>query len=111
MPKYSPFAFLRGKQAEIPISRDALAQKYAYLLTMDIFRDLGREVIELLVQQTQMRTCAKGQVLYAQEDQAETLFLLKRGRVQLYRLTPSGKRFELATIPPGTFFGEMPLLG
>lgn len=111
MPKYAPFAFFRGKQADVLTSREALAQKYTYLLTMDIFRDLGRDVIEQLVQQTQMRTCLKGQVLYAQEDQAETLFLLKRGRVQLYRLTPSGKRLELATIPPGTFFGEMPLLG
>jgi len=39
------------------------------------------------------------------------LFLLKRGRVQLYRLTPAGKRLELATVEPGTFFGEMPFLG
>src|SRR5262249_52861831 len=53
----------------------------------------------------------KGQILYSQEDRAEVLFLLKRGRVQLYRLTPSGKRLDLATIEPGTFFGEMPWLG
>ncbi len=57
------------------------------------------------------RTCCKGQILYSQEDQVEALFLLKRGRVRLYRLTPSGKRLELAVIEPGTFFGEMPLLG
>jgi len=62
-------------------------------------------------QQTEMRTCRRGQILYSQEDRAEVLFLLKRGRVQLYRLTPSGKRLELATIEPGTFFGEMPFLG
>jgi len=109
MPTRSPFAFLRKKQTQA--FGDAATQKQAYLLTMDIFRDLGREMIEHLVHQTQMRTCQKGQVLYAQEDRAETLFLLKRGRVQLYRLTPSGKRLELAVIPPGTFFGEMPLLG
>ncbi len=109
MPTRAPFAFLRRKQTQ-PFG-DAAMQKQAYLLTMDIFRDLGREMIEHLVHQTQMRTCQKGQVLYAQEDRAETLFLLKRGRVQLYRLTPSGKRLELAVIPPGTFFGEMPLLG
>jgi len=111
MPTRSPFAFLHRKREQLQALGDPTAQKQAYLLTMDIFRDLGREVIEHLVHQTQMRTCTKGQVLYAQEDQAQTLFLLKRGRVQLYRLTPSGKRLELATIPPGTFFGEMPLLG
>ena len=62
-------------------------------------------------QQTEMRTCRRGQILYSQEDRAEVLFLLKRGRVQLYRLTPAGKRLELAVIEPGTFFGEMPFIG
>ena len=111
MPTRSPFAFLRRKQTEVQTFGDLTAQKQAYLLTMDIFRDLDKEAIEHLVHQTHMRTCAKGQVLYSQDDQAETLFLLKRGRIHLYRLTPSGKRLELATLPPGTFFGEMPLLG
>src|SRR5262249_54207106 len=56
-------------------------------------------------------TCPKGRVLYSQEDRGEALFLLKKGHVQLYRLTPAGKRLDLATLEPGTFFGEMPLLG
>ena len=81
------------------------------MLTMDIFRDLEPEAMAAFEQQTEMRTCRKGQILYSQEDRAEVLFLLKRGRVQLYRLTPSGKRLEVAVIQPGTFFGEMPLLG
>ncbi len=81
------------------------------MLTMDIFCDLEPEAMAAFEQQTEMRTCRKGQILYSQEDRAEVLFLLKRGRVQLYRLTPSGKRLELAVIEPGTFFGEMPLLG
>jgi CRP/FNR family cyclic AMP-dependent transcriptional regulator len=111
MPARSPFAMFRRKQEHTPARGDIAREKQAYLLTMDIFRDVGRSAIDQLVHEIQMRTCAKGQILYAQEDQAETLFLLKRGRVQLYRLTPSGKRLELAMIPPGTFFGEMPLLG
>jgi CRP/FNR family transcriptional regulator, cyclic AMP receptor protein len=81
------------------------------LLTMDIFCDLEPEAMAAFEQQTEMRTCRRGQILYSQEDRAEVLFLLKRGRVQLYRLTPAGKRLELAVIAPGTFFGEMPFLG
>lgn len=81
------------------------------MLTMDIFCDLEPEAMDAFEQQTEMRTCRRGQILYSQEDRAEVLFLLKRGRVQLYRLTPSGKRLELAVIEPGTFFGEMPFIG
>src|SRR5215467_13613232 len=81
------------------------------MLAMDIFCDLEPAAMAAFEKQTEMRTCRKGQLLYSQEDRAEVLFLLKRGRVQLYRLTPSGKRLDLAVIEPGTFFGEMPLLG
>jgi CRP/FNR family transcriptional regulator, cyclic AMP receptor protein len=81
------------------------------MLAMDLFCDLEPAALAAFEQQTEMRTCRKGQILYSQEDRAEVLFLLKRGRVQLYRLTPSGKRLELATLEPGTFFGEMPLVG
>jgi CRP/FNR family transcriptional regulator, cyclic AMP receptor protein len=88
-----------------------VARKCDYLLTMDIFREFTPGEIYALEHQTEMRTCVRGQVLYSQDDRAEALFLLKRGRVQIYRLTPAGKRLELATIEAGTFFGEMPLLG
>lgn len=92
-------------------AQETLLSKRDYLLTMDIFRDLEPERIEMIEQATVMRTIAKGQILYSQEDRAEALFLLKRGQVTIYRLTPAGKRLELATIGPHTFFGEMPLLG
>jgi CRP/FNR family transcriptional regulator, cyclic AMP receptor protein len=107
----SPFSIFRRKADEILPQEDLTIQTQNYLLTMDIFRDLDKEVIAQLVHQTRMHTYQKGQRLYSQEDRAETLFLLKQGRIQLYRLTPSGKRLKLATISPGTFFGEMPLLG
>lgn len=104
--------FLKGPTASVADDRVGSEQrKREYLLTIDIFRDLRPEDIAKLDQQTELLTSPKGRVLYSQDDHAAALFLLKQGRVQLYRLTPSGKRLELATIEPGTFFGEMPLLG
>ncbi|MEO9030385.1 MAG: Crp/Fnr family transcriptional regulator [Ktedonobacteraceae bacterium] len=91
--------------------KQGLLTKLDYLLTMEIFRDLQPEAVHAIEHQTFMRSCTKGQILYSQNDRAEALFLLKRGQVHLYRLTPGGKRLELAIIGPGTFFGEMPLLG
>jgi len=79
------------------------------LLAIDIFSDLQEEDIRPLRQEMTEQVYTKGQIIYFQEEQAQELFLLKKGRVQTYRLTPSGKRLELATIPAGTFFGEVPL--
>ena len=97
--------------ASSPSQSGAPLTKREYLLTMDIFRDLPSEQVEMIEHATIMRTIPKGQIIYSQEDRAEALFLLKRGQVTIYRLTPAGKRLELATIGPKAFFGEMPLLG
>ena len=39
------------------------------------------------------------------------LFLLKRGRVQMYRLSRNGKKLIVATLGAGAIFGEMALVG
>jgi len=101
----------RARQVAGQQPKDSGPTKRDYLLTMEIFRDLPPEQITMIEHATVMRAIPKGQIIYSQEDRAEALFLLKRGRVNIYRLTPGGKRLELATIGPKAFFGEMPLLG
>ncbi len=101
----------RGRAEPTRPSGASALQNRDCMLTMDIFCDLEPEAMATFELQTEMRTCRKGQILYSQEDRAEVLFLLKRGRVQLYRLTPAGRRLEVAVVEPGTFFGEMPFLG
>ncbi len=81
-----------------------------HLLSMvDIFRDLTQDEMEKINKMVRMVTCKKGYIFYHPEEEAEVLFLLKRGKVQVYTLTSEGKRLIIETISPGTFFGEMPL--
>lgn len=80
-------------------------------MTMDLFCDLKQEVIASLYQHMSQRKYAKGQLIYLQDEPTPGLFLLRQGRVQVYRMTSNGKRLELATAQAGTFFGEVPLLG
>lgn len=86
-------------------------QKSAYLRAVDIFRDLSPMDMDDLEQRTRLTTASRGRVIYTQDDRPEALFLLKRGRVQLYRLSPQGKKLALGLLEAGTFFGEMPLIG
>jgi CRP/FNR family transcriptional regulator, cyclic AMP receptor protein len=41
----------------------------------------------------------------------ETLFILKRGRVRIFRVSTDGRALTTAIMTPGTIFGEMVLLG
>ena len=85
------------------------ARKLNLLSMVDIFRDLSQEEMEEVNRMVNMVTIKKGQVLYRPEEEAEVLFLLKKGKIQAYTLTAEGKRLIIETIGPGTFFGEMPL--
>ncbi|HKA51108.1 MAG TPA: Crp/Fnr family transcriptional regulator [Candidatus Dormibacteraeota bacterium] len=102
---------LARRKPEASMDTSPAAFKQEFLRKIDIFRDLNHEEIEQIDRQTRMTTVRKGHVIYHQEDRAEGLFLLKRGRVRLSRLSPSGKKLELAVLEPGTFFGELSMLG
>jgi len=86
-------------------------QKLNYLSTIDIFRDLSSRELQEMDRQFTMTSCASGKIFYMPEESGEVLFLLKKGRVQLYRLSPEGKKIVVATLGSGAIFGEMSLVG
>jgi len=67
--------------------------------------------LEVLFKGVMLRECTPGTVFFTPDDPGERLFALKEGHVELYRLTPDGKRLVTRHIGPGTVFGEMGLLG
>lgn len=85
--------------------------KVEYLSTIQIFRDLTSAELMEMDRQTTMNTCKPGKIFYMPDDSGEVLFLLKKGRVQLYRMAPSGKKIVVATLGPGAVFGEMSIVG
>lgn len=100
--------FQRSPEAQ---AKPALTSKVAYLSDTDIFRDLSSQELEELDRLTAMSTCRRGKVFYSPTETGEVLFILKRGRVNLYRINADGKKLVTATIGPGTVFGEMSLVG
>ncbi len=86
-------------------------QKINYLQMVDIFQDLSKDDMREMDQTTTMSTCRKGKIFYQPQDTTEVLFILKKGRVQLYRLSPEGKKLIVASVGAGTIFGEMSIIG
>lgn len=85
--------------------------KLKALSNIEVFQDLSKEEVEEMDRRTTMTTCEPGRVFYAPEETGEVLFLLKKGRVQLYRLSPEGKKLVVAVLSPGSIFGEMSIVG
>jgi len=76
------------------------------------------KILDQLVQQHKVvgeplecRPFQAGEIICEADGMANSLFLVISGRVQLYRTTPDGRRFAIATLEPGSIFGEESLLG
>ena len=87
------------------------AEKMRYLSELAVFQDLSPRDMEELNRITTMSTVQKGRVFYRPEEPGEVLFILKEGKVQLYRISPEGKKLVITTLGSHTLFGEMALLG
>lgn len=86
-------------------------EKLWCLSEVDIFQDLSPAEMDAIAARAPMQTVAAGTVFYSPEQRTEVLFILKQGRVRIFRLSPSGKALTTAIITPGTIFGEMTILG
>ncbi len=58
-----------------------------------------------------VRSFRAGETVCEAGGMARSVFLVANGRVQLYRTTRDGRRFVIATLGPGSMFGEDSLLG
>jgi CRP-like cAMP-binding protein len=100
-----------ASSAKRSASRSDLARKPEYLKAMEIFEPLSPDQWTWLLESTVMITCERGRVFYQPDDLGEALFIVKRGKVSLYRLTSDGRKLVTDTLGPYTIFGEMGLIG
>ncbi len=81
-----------------------------YFRMVDVFSSMNKEEIAPLFKGVQPLECPAGTLLFTPDEPSERLFVLKRGLVDVYRLTPSGKRLVVRRLAPTTIFGEMGLM-
>lgn len=81
------------------------------LAEVDIFADLSEVEMRAISEAAPMRTYAPGQMLFTPNERIEALFILKRGRVRIFRVSADGRVLTTAIMTPGAIFGEMVLLG
>jgi len=84
-------------------------EKIRLLSMVDILEPLSRAEIKELSRRIPDTYYQRGQTLYTPKERSEALFMLKKGRVRIYRVGPDGQEFTLTVVGAGTVFGEMSL--
>jgi len=75
----------------------------------DIFSDLKPEQRARIERAISWADYPSGQIFFAPEESGDRLFLLRRGRVRIYKLSPEGRALTLLILEPSSLFGEMAL--
>ena len=78
---------------------------------VEIFADLTHAEMAAIAAAAPMWSYSAGDLLYSPHQPVEALFILKKGRVRIFRISPDGRALTTALITPGTIFGDMILLG
>lgn len=78
---------------------------------VDIFADLDAAEMDAMAAAAPMKTYAAGALIYTPHQPIEALFILKQGRIRIFRLSADGRALTTAIINPGTIFGEMVVVG
>ena len=92
----------------MPMSLD----EQIHLLSMvDILGPLSDEELADLAKRAPDTYLEQGDVLYTPKEGAERLFVLKKGKIQLYEIATTGDEITLSVVEEGNVFGEMALTG
>ncbi len=85
--------------------------KVGLLREVDLFAGLSPAELKEISRTLPMQTCRVGGLVTSPDDDNERLYVIKRGRVRLYRLTPDGRQLTLEILDKGRIVGRMAWLG
>jgi rhodanese-related sulfurtransferase len=80
------------------------------LTEIRVFEELPREKWDDLTQAVDHRVVAPRTIIFRQEDPGDSFYIIRSGKVRVYRRDSDGLETELSVLGAGASFGEMALL-
>lgn len=88
-----------------------LTDKILYLKNIEIFTDLSVNELAAVASVTEEAAFDENEMVFREGEIGDTLFLILEGEVAVIKDCNSEREFELDSIGPGDYFGEMALFG
>jgi small-conductance mechanosensitive channel/CRP-like cAMP-binding protein len=87
-------------------SKDVVRQ----LARLSLFESLSPQELEQLANHVEVYSLGGGQIVVAQDDAGDSMFILAEGLLTVSVRQPDGSQLRVGDIAPGDFFGERSLL-
>lgn len=81
-------------------------KKLWYIQQLDLFKGLAKDKLHKIESLFAMKEYGKKEVIFEPGDK-DKVFLVKTGQVELYQLTPAGKKTIIERLRPGSLFGDL----
>lgn len=78
----------------------------SFIEPIGLLQDVSSETYALFLNNALTRKFSKNEMVFAQEDEAKSFFIVKRGWVKLYRETLDGEEAVIDVLTNGHIFGE-----
>lgn len=83
-----------------------LTEKIKCMKDLQLFEALNEEEKEQITQIAQARLYNKGEDIFMEGDPADTIYLVRKGKVLLYKISDGGKEISLDILQEDDIFGE-----
>jgi len=96
----------------VPLRRDTLKseKRLAMLRGMQIFKDVRQSDLETIVEDLRLREFAKDDLIFHQGDESRQVFFVLKGKVRVYKTSPSGSETSIDIFGENDVIGEMAAL-
>jgi CRP-like cAMP-binding protein len=104
------FQFTFAKEAFVTPANDPDLRGLTFLKQVPLFAALRDSELALLRQDLQTREYAQGQVIFQQGDPSGGVYIIARGKVRIFRVSPSGEETTITIFGVGDLIGELAAL-
>ncbi len=81
-----------------------------FLLTVPLFKSLGAAEVANFAQLAREKSYPRGSVILFEDDQGDSLFIVREGRVKVVLVAEDGREVILGILGVGEHFGELSLI-
>lgn len=100
-----------GSSSLSELESDPLTHTFSCLNEVELFSDLSAADMAELDRMAPSQRFLRGELVFSQSQPSLSLFILKSGRIRIFRVTEEGKAMTIGILEPGAVFGEMVLVG
>jgi CRP-like cAMP-binding protein len=90
-----------------PSHKDTFSRRIAFLRQVPLFSDLGEEDLTILVNSFHLKEYDKGEIIFHQGDHSHELYVILRGKVRIFKTSPSGSETSINIFSTRDIIGEL----